>query len=203
MHPDIHLPDPSPRSAGRRGQELITLKLSRLARMPGRLQRPDESLNTLGLRWRAKYEISGLGGFTLIEVLVALLIFAFSGLVLASSYVNVLSAHQAALQRDEGAADRRLIREALRAEPALEKILAWNDLSLPDDRSARWRATLTATTVADLFDVALEIELTDQNGKKQAITETCRLLRPTWSQPADRDTLRAAARSKLAQRTYQ
>lgn len=174
MNLDQSLPDPRPRSPGRRGHELITLKNS------------------------------CLGGFTLIEVLVALLIFAFSGLVLASSYVNVLSAHQAALQRDEGAADRRLIREALRAEPALEKILAWNDLPLPDDRSARWRATLTATTVADLFDVALEIELTDQKGNKQpAIKETCRLLRPTWSHSADRDTLRAAARSKLAQRTYQ
>ena len=36
-----------------------------------------------------------------------------------------------------------------------------------------------------------------------AIIETCRVLRPTWSQPADRETLRAAARSKLAQRTFQ
>ncbi len=204
MNPDKNLPEPRPRHPGRWGQGLSALKLSRLARMPWRRPRPDESLNTRGLRWRAKYEISGLGGFTLIEVLVALLIFAFSGLVLASSYVNVLSAHQAALQRDEGAADRRLIREALRTEPRLEKITAWNELPLPDDRSARWRATLTATTVADLFDVALEIELTDKNGNKQpASTETCRLLRPTWSLPADRDTLRAAARSKLAQRAYQ
>ena len=30
------------------------------ARMPWRLPRPDESLNILGLRWRAKCEISGL-----------------------------------------------------------------------------------------------------------------------------------------------
>lgn len=136
--------------------------------------------------------------------MVALVIFAFSGLVLASSYVNVLNAHQAARHRDDFAADRRLVREALRAEPSAEKVRAWNELTLPDDRSARWRATLTATPVADLFDVSLEVELTDSDGKKlPASTETCRLLRPTWSQPADRDTLRAAARSKLAQRTYQ
>ena len=44
--------------------------------------------------------------------MVALVIFAFSGLVLASAYVNVLNAHQAALHRDDHAADRRLVREA-------------------------------------------------------------------------------------------
>jgi len=155
-------------------------------------------------------DLSALGSarstyaFTFIEVMVALVIFAFSGLVLASSYVNVLSAHQAALRRDDLAGDRRLVREALRAEPLVDKVTAWNELTLPDDRSARWKATLTPTTVADLFDISLEIELTDGDGNKlPAITETCRLLRPTWSQPADRDTLRAAARSKLAQRTYQ
>lgn len=136
--------------------------------------------------------------------MVALVIFAFSGLVLASAYVNVLSAHQAALHRDDYAGDRRLVREALRAEPSPDKIATWNELVLPDDRSARWRATLAPTAVADLFDVTLEIELKDSSGRTQpVITETCRLLRPTWSQPADRETLRAAARSKLAQRTYQ
>ena len=155
-------------------------------------------------QWSAGDLARGFGGFTFIEVMVALVIFAFSGIVLASAYVNVLSAHQAALHRDDYAADRRLVREALRAAPAPDKITAWNELPLPDDRTARWRATLAPTTVADLFDVTLELELTDSDGKRQpTYTETCRLLRPTWSQPADRDTLRAAARSKLAQRTYQ
>ena len=51
-------------------QEMRAKKQNRLAvlssaRMPWRLQRPDESLNTLGLRWRAKYEISGLAGWNL------------------------------------------------------------------------------------------------------------------------------------------
>lgn len=133
----------------------------------------------------------------------ALVIFALSGLVLAMAYTNILTAHQAALQRDAQAADRRLVREALRAEPALEKVTAWNDLELPDDRSVRWRATVAPTTVADLFDVTLEFELPDKDGKPVTHTETCRLLRPTWSLPAERETLRAAARSKLAQRTFQ
>lgn len=154
--------------------------------------------------WSAGDPARGFFAFTFIEVMVALAIFAFSGLVLASSYVNVLTAQHATLHRDDQAADLRLVRDALRAEPLAEKITAWNEVTLPGERSARWKATLTPTTVADLFDVTLEIELTDDGSGKQAtLTETCRLLRPTWSQPAERETLRAAARSKLAERTYQ
>lgn len=144
------------------------------------------------------------GGFTFLEVLVALGIFAMTGLVLASAYLNVLSAQHAALQRDASAADRRLVREALCAEPTREKVTAWNELELPNERRARWRATVTPTQVADLFEVTLEIELPASEGRKETmITETSRLLRPTWSQPADRETLRAEARSRLAKRTYQ
>jgi general secretion pathway protein I len=142
--------------------------------------------------------------FTLIEVLVALAIFAISGLVLASAYVNVLASEHAALRRDELAPYHRLVREALYSEPDRTKVETWNELPLPDDWTAHWRATLAPTALADLFDVTLEVELTNARGQKlPTYVETFRLLRPTWSQPADRETLRANARSRLAQRTYQ
>lgn len=143
------------------------------------------------------------GGFTFLEVLVALAIFGFTGMVLASAYLNVLSAQHASVQQDITAGDRRLVRQALYAEPALEKVQAWNDLELPEDRTAKWRATVTPTKIADLFDVTLEIELPPaKGGKNLTFTETCRLLRPTWSQPADRQALITEARSKLAQRAF-
>lgn len=142
------------------------------------------------------------GGFTFLEVIVALAIFALAGTVLATAYLNVLGAQQAALERKANAADLRLVREMLGAEPSLDKVVAWNDLPLPDERKARWRATVTATTVADLFDVTLEVEFTAPDGRSQpAVTETLRLLRPTWSQPGEREALRAATRTKLAKRT--
>ncbi|HEX7631903.1 MAG TPA: type II secretion system protein, partial [Lacunisphaera sp.] len=61
------------------------------------------------------------GGFTFLEVLVALAIFGFTGMVLASAYINVLSAQHASVQQDVTAADRRLVRQALYAEPTLDK----------------------------------------------------------------------------------
>jgi general secretion pathway protein I len=143
------------------------------------------------------------GGFTFLEVLVALAIFAFTGMVLASAYLNVLSAQHASVQQDATVADRRLIRQALYAEPTLEKVTAWNEVELPEDRTAKWRATVTPTKTADLFDVSLEMEIPGLKGEKdQTVTETCRMLRPTWSQPADREALRTEARSKLAQRSF-
>lgn len=142
------------------------------------------------------------GGFTLIEVLVALAIFAFAGVVLVGAFVNVLNAQQAALRRDDLATIRQLVHAALWTEADLARVQEWNDLELPDGYQARWQAVAAPTEVADLFEVILQIELTDPDGGKlPAITENFRLLRPTWSDPADREALRAAARSRLAERT--
>lgn len=143
-------------------------------------------------------------GFTLIEVVVALAVFGLAGVVLAGAFVNVLNAQQAALRRNDRAADLRLVRAAFRAQTDPKALEAWVDLPLPDGRKARWRATLAPTTVSDLFDATLEIEFTEADGTRVApLTETWRLLRPTWSQPADREALRAKAREKLSQRSFQ
>jgi general secretion pathway protein I len=142
--------------------------------------------------------------FSLIEVLVALAIFALAGMVLAAAYVNVLSAQNAILRRDAHDSSLQMIREALAAESLLENVEKWNDLKLPDEGKARWRAIVTPTTVADLFDVTLEAEITvDRSSDVLTITEKWRLLRPTWSEPQDRETLRVDARSRLANRTFQ
>lgn len=140
-------------------------------------------------------------GFTLIEVLVALAIFALAGFVLASTYINILNAQQAALRRDTHAPALRLVREALRTQPVLEEVEDWNEIALPADGHIRWRAVVQPTNLADLFDVFLEVELTlDKLSDPEIILEACRLLRPTWSDPADRETLRTESRSRLAER---
>ncbi len=133
----------------------------------------------------------------------ALAIFALASMVLVGAFVNVLNAQNTALRRDENGAAVRLIREALYAEPLLENIERWNDIKLPDDGRGRWQATVEPTTVADLFQVTLEAELDLGRGKDRlTVTETFRLLRPTWSLAVDRETLRSDARSKLAERKF-
>lgn len=160
----------------------------------------------IAMTWsrRARRKTPRAGGFTLIEVLVALAIFAFAGVVLIGAFVNVLNAQQAALRRDSLVSARRLVHAALWSQPDLTKVEEWNELELPDGYRVRWQAAVTPADIADLFDVTLQIELTAPDGRPlPAVTEDFRLLRPTWSQPADREALRAAARSRLAQRTNQ
>jgi general secretion pathway protein I len=139
--------------------------------------------------------------FTLVEVLVALAIFAIAGVVIATSYANVLGSHSAIMRRDDREPAMRLVRDAFRAEADRMKIEAWNDIVLPDSGRARWRAVLESTPIADLFDVTLEVELTlNANADAVTVTEKMRLLRPTWSDPAEREALRADSRAKLMER---
>lgn len=143
-------------------------------------------------------------GFTLVEVLVALAILSITGVVLATGFASFLQSYGIATRRSSHAADVALVRAALLAEPDREVVENWNDLSLPEDAKARWHATITPTDIADLFTVACEIELTDpREPGTYTTTLNLTLLRPTWSQADERETLRAASRDRLAERTFQ
>jgi prepilin-type N-terminal cleavage/methylation domain-containing protein len=155
--------------------------------------------------WRAqRTEPHGARAFTLVEVLVALAIVCGAGLVLATAFANVMKDYDAVFHRVDHASDLGFVRTALfaTADPAVAQ--SWNDLALPDARKARWRAAITPGQVADLFAVDCEVEITGTGTEANfKTTEHMMLLRPTWSQPADRETLRAATRDKLAQRQWQ
>lgn len=160
--------------------------------------KPAVAIQSDGLLRRGAPRNDRQHGFTFIEVMVALAIFAFAGIVLASAYANVLTAQKAILERNALAADCRLVRQMLFAEPDLKKLSQWNDLPLPDGRSVRWRATVTPTTLPDLFDVALEIEgLGENRQSSQTIRENLRLLRPTWSNKSERALLLAVAAQRI------
>jgi prepilin-type N-terminal cleavage/methylation domain-containing protein len=143
------------------------------------------------------------GAFTLIEVLIALAIISAAGLVLAAAFSNVLRDYDAVFHRTDHAGDLQLVRTALCATADLSVAQAWNDLALPDNRKARWRAMVTPGQIADLFAVDCEVEISGTGSKDDFKTTLhMMLLRPTWSQAADRETLRAASRDKLAQRQW-
>jgi general secretion pathway protein I len=54
------------------------------------------------------------------------------------------------------------------------------------------------TNVADLFAVTFTCEITvPSEPKPEIIEERFRLLRPTWSEPAERDKLRTEAKTRI------
>jgi len=141
--------------------------------------------------------------FSLVEVLVALAIVAGAGLVLALAFSNVLRDYYAVFHREDHSSDLTLVNAALYATVDPTVAQAWNDLALPDNRKGRWRATITPGQIADLFAVDCEVEISGTGTTETfKTTEHLMLLRPTWSQPADRETLRAASRDRLAQRQW-
>ncbi len=137
--------------------------------------------------------------FTLIEVLVALAIFAIAAVVLGTTYVNLLMCHAALRELDSSGGDMQWARDALLTVADRQEAERGGDVVLPDGRTANWRATITETGVSDLFDVVLELDAPPVGGGGDLVRSRSqlRLLRPTWSTEAEREQLRNRARERL------
>lgn len=138
-------------------------------------------------------------GFTLIEVLISLAIFALASVVLAAAYLNVLGGYQAVARRQQGEEEWKLVRSIVLSESEREKVEAGGQLQLPDNGNLHWTATIESTAVADLFAVTVKSEPERSAGNEVRTREQkIFLLRPHWSDPAERNKLRAASQERLA-----
>ncbi|TVR50723.1 MAG: prepilin-type N-terminal cleavage/methylation domain-containing protein [Puniceicoccaceae bacterium] len=145
-----------------------------------------------GRRWR------DFRGFTLMEVLVAVALFTFAVTVFAAAYINVLTGLERV--KADHILERELawVRQQLLVEGSREEVERGGDIATAQLGQAVWRATVEETEVADLFRVELEIELADPGVGRSAVhRQRLHLLRPGWSDPAERDRLRAATRERL------
>lgn len=148
--------------------------------------------------------VSGLrspaSAFTLLEVLVALAIFAMAAVVLGATYVNALNAYEAATRHNEYSEDLRFVRAALLTEPDRDKAEAGSELDLGGGKRARWHADIIPTNTVDLFSVAWTCEITDPSRREPyRTTRTFLLLRPSWSDPVERSTLLEQVRERIQQ----
>gem|GEM_PF-169364 len=138
--------------------------------------------------------------FTLLEVLVALAIFALAAVVLGSAYVNVLNSYAAVSRSRDADEEIKFARLQFLAEPDVKKIEDGGEFDGIGDRHVKWTATATPTTTADLFSVTFNCEVTDPlQHEPQKVTETLMLLRPTWSDPTERSKLLQDAKNRIAE----
>ena len=136
--------------------------------------------------------------FTLLEVLVALAIFALAAVVLGTAYVNVLNGYQIARRATVSDPEVQFARAQLLAQADVELARQGGDFESGDGRPVHWTATIEPTTQADLFTVTFECEIAAQSATNaQKTREIFRVLRPTWSVAVDRSTLRAASRDRI------
>ncbi len=137
-------------------------------------------------------------GFTLIEVLVSLAIFALAAVVLSAAYLNIISSYSGMGGRQQVQEDWKWLRLAVLSEPDRKKIEEGGRLVLPDGQQLVWTAKIEDTDVADLFRVNLKAETALTTGPQAwQRHQTLQLLRPTWSDPADREKLRDSTRQRL------
>jgi general secretion pathway protein I len=141
--------------------------------------------------------------FTLVEVLVSLGIFALAAVVLGSAYVNILVNYQAmrawSADRDELA----FARAKVMAEPDRTKAERGGEIALLAGGNLRWKADITELPRADLFEVTLDLEISPPSpAPVRREQQVFVLLRPTWSDPANREKLRTAFRDELAKRQF-
>jgi general secretion pathway protein I len=138
-------------------------------------------------------------GFTLIEVLVSLAIFALAAVGLGAAYSSVLQARMALKQDEQYLDDLARTRAAMLETINYDNLDAGGDVNLPGDRTSHWKAKVEPTTVSDLFNVTLIMSIQrETNGEfGPDITETSMLLRPTWSVISDRQKLIDAATQRL------
>jgi prepilin-type N-terminal cleavage/methylation domain-containing protein len=143
--------------------------------------------------------------FTLIEVMVALVIFALTAVVLGSAYVNVLNSYEIA--RKANVANQALWLAHGQLLQQADLTTAQNGMEFDDDdpslsgvrRHVKWTAEITPADTTDLFTVILTCIVSESSPPNAAkYTETFMLVRPTWSDPTARSTLRQNAASRIA-----
>ncbi|MGH8017470.1 MAG: PulJ/GspJ family protein [Opitutaceae bacterium] len=138
-------------------------------------------------------------GFTLIEVVVALMLFSFAVVVLTASYVNVLNSIESV--RVDQALEQELafVRAQLLMESELEDVEEGGEVPTPTHGLAVWDAVVSPTTIADLFRVDLTIELEGDGEavEPRTVTQTLFVLRSSWSEPTERADLRMESRKRI------
>ncbi len=138
-------------------------------------------------------------GFTLLEVLVALCIFALAAVVLGSAYLNVLNSYEVVARGTVVNEDFAFARQQVLNEPDRKKLEQGGEFETAGGRQARWSVEIESSTVADVYKVAFTCEIADPaRPESDKQTQTFMLLRPTWViDPAERSKLKEESKARI------
>lgn len=128
--------------------------------------------------------------FTLIEVLLALAIFAVAISMLSQSVVNTLTSRNVLRSHKNVDVDIRFVRRHVLSITDRDDVESGDTLTTLSSGTANWEAEIEETNLVDVFKLILSITLTDPDTREEDIhIQELYLLRPTWSESSDRDIL--------------
>lgn len=138
-------------------------------------------------------------GFTLVEVLVALCVFAMAAAVLGAAYLNVLNSYEVVTRGVQVNEDFAFAREQVLREPDRKKLEQGGEFETAGGRRAKWSVEIVSTTIPEVFNVAFTCELTDPNRvDPMRSTQQFSVLRPTWvTDVAERDKLKEEMKTRI------
>ncbi|MAS64466.1 MAG: hypothetical protein CL815_04480 [Coraliomargarita sp.] len=137
-------------------------------------------------------------GFSLIEVVIAVALFAAASVVLTSAFVNALLAREHGQNNSLRTDDISAVRLQLLLEANRDDAEDGGDLETLHSGLATWRCSIEESQIVDLFKVLFEIKFSDPiEGTNKNYQESLYLLRPTWSESDQRSDLLANKRRDL------
>jgi prepilin-type N-terminal cleavage/methylation domain-containing protein len=144
--------------------------------------------------------LSGKLAFTLLEVLLALALFSISVVVLSASFVNVLNSIEAVKVDQTLEQEMAFVRAEVLMAPDLDILEEGGEVLTAGLGFARWEAIAEPTEVADLFEVNVKVTFEGRDEvPERVIEQSLILLRPSWSDPLEREELREITRERLAE----
>lgn len=138
-------------------------------------------------------------GFTLLEVLVSLTIFALAAVMLASSYLNVLNSYETVSRGVQINEDFAFARQQVLHEPDRKKVEEGGEFETAGGRRAKWSAEIESTSVADVYKVTFTCEVADPaRTEPDRQVQSFVVLRPTWVvDPGERSKLKEDAKTRI------
>lgn len=137
-------------------------------------------------------------GFSLIEVVIAVALFAAASVVLTSAFVNALLAREHGQNNSLRTDDIRAVRLQLLLEANRDDAEDGGDLETLHSGLATWRCSIEESQIVDLFKVLFEIKFSDPiEGTDENYLESLYLLRPTWSESDERSDLLVTKKREL------
>jgi len=129
---------------------------------------------------------------------VALMIFGLTAVVMGGAYLNVLNSYEAAQRSNKNDGEVSFARSQLLAIADLQTAQTGAEFD-DGDRHVKWTSEIEPTTTTDLFTVTFTCVISDPSASgPRTVVETFMLMRPTWSDPTERTTLRQNAATRIA-----
>lgn len=143
---------------------------------------------------------TGTRAFTLVEVILALVIFGLAATVLASAYINILMAYRSMERHQATEDDLRAVYRMVLNTAERDDFEQGGTMRMPVLGEVRWQARLEPLAIAELFSAEISLEWRapdDRDSQRQERMFT--MYRPGWGKPEEVEPRRQETRERLLQ----